>query len=165
VVGLFQPPLSTLIKDFKFNEKLHMGPLLASLLLERYQLAMENDVVTLPDAIISVPLHKKRLSFRGYNQAQQIATHLSKLLAVPLLENVVIRTKETHDQATINLKQRKSNIKGAFKVIAPVPNHIVIVDDVITSGSTCNELSKTLKKAGVEKVDVVAIAKTPLQHK
>ncbi|PIR31954.1 MAG: amidophosphoribosyltransferase [Alphaproteobacteria bacterium CG11_big_fil_rev_8_21_14_0_20_44_7] len=162
MASLYQEPLVQLIKKLKFHENLGISPILGALLSQRISNAQQFDQLSLPQALVAVPLHKNRLHQRGYNQAELIARYLSKQLQIPLLKNAVIRVLNTHDQATFNLQQRMKNMKGAFKVLKDIPKHIAIVDDVITSGSTCHELSRMLKKSGAEIVDVYAVAKTPL---
>ncbi len=161
VAGLYQPPLSNLIQSLKFSEQLTCAPVLANLLYEQVFNAITHSQIAKPDALIAVPLHPARLKARGYNQAALIARNLSKMLSIPLLENTVVRVKNTDEQSTMKLVKRKKNIQRAFKVINNLAPHVAIIDDVITTGSTCNELAKTLKKAGINKIDVYAVAKTP----
>jgi ComF family protein len=121
----------------------------------------------LPEAIIAVPLHPKRLRKRGFNQSQLISKAIGQSFSLDVLSSCVQRTKLTGEQTSLNRKQRFSNMKNAFEVCKTIEingesvKHVAIVDDVITSGSTCNELAKTLKSTGVTIVDVWCIAKTP----
>lgn len=123
---------------------------------------LENHLPLMPEAIIAVPLHGKRLKQRGYNQSELIAKQLSRLLGIPLLTDAVIRTKKTEAQSGLSLKQRQSNILQAFQVSQNLPAHIALVDDVFTTGSTLNELSRQLKLAGCEFTQGWVIAHAPL---
>ena len=123
---------------------------------------LENHLPLMPEAIIAVPLHGKRLKQRGYNQSELIAKQLSRLLGIPLLTDAVIRTKKTEAQSGLSLKQRQSNILQAFQVSQNLPTHIALVDDVFTTGSTLNELSRQLKLAGCEFTQGWVIAHAPL---
>lgn len=113
-----------------------------------------------PDALIPVPIHKSRLVFRGFNQAELLARGLSKEFQIPVRTDLVYRTKKTIPQKELNEKERKNNLKTAFHV---KPNAIecktvVLVDDIYTTGSTIETLAKALKAAGVNRVYFVCLA-------
>lgn len=112
--------------------------------------------------IVPIPLHKKRHRERGYNQAEILAKELSKKLNLKT-ENILLRVKETHSQVGLKQKERQENISGAFKInpdtsISCCPN-ILLVDDVLTTGSTLLEAAKILKKNGVKKVWGITLAR------
>jgi ComF family protein len=118
----------------------------------------------MPDILIPVPLHKQRLVERGFNQSLEISRAVSKQLPVPIDTQCVRRVKSTQAQQTLNITQRKQNIKGCFEMQQSHNyKHVVLIDDVITTGSTVNELAHTLKKSGVEKVGVWSIARAVLK--
>jgi ComF family protein len=76
------------------------------------------------------------------------------------VNEVVHRIRETEQQAGLNAKQRRQNIRGAFAVVEPIKyKHVVLIDDVVTTGSTVNELARVLKKAGVQTISVWSIAR------
>ncbi|MBU9736618.1 ComF family protein [Diplocloster agilis] len=113
-----------------------------------------------PDALIPVPIHKARLAFRGFNQAELLARGLSKEFQIPVRTDLVYRVKKTTPQKELNDKERKNNLKSAFHV---KPNAIecktvVLVDDIYTTGSTMDALAKALKANGVEQVYFVCLA-------
>lgn len=115
------------------------------------------------DFIIPVPMSKHEIKKRGFNQALLLASHLSKLLNVPLKENCLIKEKDTKQQHKLNFTQRAINLKNAFKVInlEELKNStILLCDDIMTSGSTLNECSLTLRKHGVRQVYCVTFART-----
>lgn len=156
--GLYLQPLSGLLQLFKFQQRIQLTHVLADILLQSIQQTADYQK---PDAIIAVPLHKKRLRQRGYNQAQLIASVLSKELNIPLIRKGIYRDKITEEQTRLTLPQRKKNLRGAFRLEAKLPQHVAIVDDVITTGSTTDELAKVFIKHQVTNVDIWCIAKTP----
>lgn len=153
----YDTPISTYISRLKFFEKCHYAAILGNLFLN-YLTNIQD--YHLPQALIPVPLHPKRISKRGYNQALEIARPLSKKLQIPLLKNQCIRTRHTKPQTEISREERKSNVKNAFMVKnLPLLQHVTLIDDVFTTGHTLEEIVKCLKKNGIEKVDVWCIAK------
>ncbi|MEI6544888.1 MAG: ComF family protein [Methylococcales bacterium] len=113
-----------------------------------------------PDLIIPVPLHKVRYRERGFNQTIEIASIISQTLNIPLDLSGCIRTENTPHQVALNAQQRQTNIKNAFTIIKPISaQHIAIVDDVMTTGATVNELANSLKRAGVNRIDIWTCAK------
>lgn len=106
------------------------------------------------DLIVPVPVSKERLKERGYNQAGEIARHLSKLSGIPYKKDLLIRDKDTKAQSQFNPQQRAQNIKNAFKSsgkLEPGSKVILIIDDIYTTGSTINECTRILKDAGAKK--------------
>lgn len=145
----------------KFQQQLSSAAILAALL--RSEIIQKNPDIILPDALLPVPLHKSRLAKRGFNQSLEISRNIAKEKKIPLLLNTVERVKNTDAQTHLNKQQRLKNVKGCFKVIeAPLAKHIVIIDDVITTGATTNELARILKAAGVDKVGVWSIARADI---
>lgn len=113
--------------------------------------------------LVPVPLHRKRLRHRHFNQAEEISMVLSKLSGLPVLK-ALSRIRETATQTQLSRKQRMENLRGAFEVtrhgrewIERQPQGAVLVDDVLTTGSTVNECAKTLRRAGFQQVFVVTV--------
>lgn len=157
--ALYQPPLDRMIQQLKFHEKLHFARLLGNLMAR--DIRRRN--VTLPDVMLPVPLHTARLKQRGYNQALEVARYIARDLRLPLDLKSCVRHKATPEQAGLPAKQRTGNIKGAFQVARDVRDqHIAIVDDVMTTGSTVAELARTLLKKGARRVDVWVCARAVL---
>lgn len=156
----YEQPVIWLIQQLKFQEKLSYARLLGNLFVrELIQLADEDK----PQCILPVPLFERRLRERGFNQSIELARPVAKHLAVPIMLNDVVRLSATPPQTGMNAKARKKNIRGAFAVARPLSfEHITIVDDVVTTGSTVNELARVLKQAGVRRVDVWSVARAPL---
>lgn len=107
------------------------------------------------DLIIPVPLSKERLKQRGYNQAAEIAKYLSSLSQLPLDDQTLIRHKDTKPNSGLSPQQRLKNVNNVFttsKLLAPKYKVILLIDDIYTTGSTVNECSKQLTKAGAKEV-------------
>lgn len=113
-------------------------------------------------AIIPVPLHRKKLRSRSFNQAEIIARRISARFSIPIDTNVLIRNRETESQTTMKILERGTNIFGAFTVHTPNTlrgKTIIIVDDVYTSGSTMNECARVLRLAGAKTIWGITLAR------
>jgi len=118
----------------------------------------------MPEIIIPVPLHRTRLRERGFNQALEIARPIARSLSIPVDYKSCERVRKTSAQSLLPAAERRKNIKGAFRVTRPIAaRHVAILDDVMTTGHTVQELAATLRKAGVERIDVWVVARTSLQ--
>jgi len=114
------------------------------------------------DVIIPVPIHKRRLRERGYNQSSLLARRLSRSTRTPVLEGVLIRTKHTPSQAkSDSVEQRRKNIRNAYKCVRRdiSGKRILLIDDVCTSGATLNSCAAPLKSAGAASVWGLTLAK------
>jgi ComF family protein len=113
-----------------------------------------------PDLLLAVPLHAKRLRERGFNQSELIVQYIQKALDAPLNQHSLKRVVNTASQTTLKAPERRKNLKNAFHY-TPVKdiNSVAIIDDVVTTGSTANEIAKTLKKQGVQHVEVWSFAR------
>lgn len=150
-VCLYQNPVDWLVKQLKFHGKLHLSVLMGHLLSE--QLRQSNR--SLPDGILPVPLHRRRLISRGYNQAYEIADVVSQHLKIPMFAGYVRRARHTEPQSNLAEAERHQNLKGAFiHKGAELPRHVAIIDDVITTGATAKALTQVLKAAGVHRVEI-----------
>lgn len=159
--GLFsyKPPIPKLILDLKFHHALTHARLFGELLAEKIQQDWYKNEL-LPDAIIPIPLHPKRLQERGFNQAIEIARPIANILKLPLLFTGISRIKSTDPQATLSAHARKNNIKNAFLIKPSFENqHIAVVDDVITTGSTVYEFCRQLRKKGAARISVWCCAR------
>ncbi len=155
---LYEPPMDHLIKMLKFQGQLAAATLLGHLLQE----ALAHRTTPLPEALLPVPLHSKRLAERGFNQALEIARIVSKTLSIPVLVNAVQRSRATPPQVSLDAKARRGNVRGAFRLQQSLQaKHVAIMDDVITTGSTVAEVAQVLKMSGVEEVEIWALARTP----
>lgn len=153
----YDAPIDHLISRFKFNGKLHTGRLLSSLLGD----FIGQQQIKLPELIVPVPLHSTRLRKRGYNQSLELARPLSRRFNIPLDYACCRRIKPTASQSDLERSERRRNIRGAFEVTTDLKGaHIVLIDDVVTTGSTVSELAREFIRAGVKRVDVWAVART-----
>jgi ComF family protein len=153
-------PLDLLEARFKFHADLAAGRVLASLMTER----MTADGPARPRMIVPVPLHGARLGQRGYNQALELARPLARAAGIPLRDDLLRRVRATPAQTGLDAKARRANLRDAFAVscIDP-PDHVVLFDDVMTTGATLREAARSLRKAGVQRVDAWALARAPLR--
>jgi ComF family protein len=148
---LYRPPVAHLIKQMKFHQRLDIAQGMG-MLMSHYLAAT---VDALPEVIVPVPLHARRMRQRGYNQALELARPLAARLEVPIDTVLVQRRRATDEQSHLKLAERKRNIRGAFAMDRHRPyRHVAILDDVVTSGNTVNELARVLRAAGIERVDV-----------
>ncbi len=152
-------PIADLLRALKYRRRLFLARSLGQLLSE-YVLSRH---VMLPDLLIPVPLHREREAERGFNQAREIAAVIAADLHVPVLNAAVRRTRATPAQAGLDVRKRRRNVRHAFQLHGPVScRHVAIIDDVITTGSTVSELTRVIRKAGVARVDVWAVARAGL---
>lgn len=120
-------------------------------------LAQKKDFVFVP-----IPLFKKRLRWRGFNQSEEISRHLSEYLNIPISKDVLAKTRETIPQAKLSKQARKKNLKGVFVCQKPdliKDKRVLLVDDVFTTGTTMEEAARILKKAGAKQVLGIAVAR------
>lgn len=148
-----------LVHQLKFSEKINYARSIGELLLLKLLEAGEK-----PDCLLPVSLHDSRLRQRGFNQSIEISRVIAKKAAIPIEYDAVIRQRRTTAQTGLDAKQRKRNIKDAFRVINKLDyEHVLIIDDVMTTGATVNELAKVLKKNKVLRVGVLCIARAPVK--
>ena len=117
-----------------------------------------------PELLLPVPLHLKRLRQRGFNQAVLLGEVLAKEWQVPMARRLLKRTRWTEPQVNLTSKQRENNVRGAFELAhaeAVKGKRVMLVDDVVTTGSTVQECAKVLKKGGAASVHVVTVARVP----
>jgi ComF family protein len=161
-VFLYAYPVDTMIQHYKYSGALGLSHTFGQLMSEK--MYAENSFNAI-DLIIPMPMHPTRLKERGFNQAFEIAKVLDSLLCENKTQKLdyksVIRQTLTPPQASLPLKDRIKNIKGAFKINNNLAGkRIAIVDDVMTTGASLNELAKTLKQAGATHVECWVIART-----
>lgn len=147
-----------LITGLKFHGKMNHARLLGQLLCDFLQPVI---ATRRPERLIAVPLHRQRQTERGFNQALELIRDCARRHGLPLDHRSMARVVATDAQSQLNAKQRRSNVRGAFQLTRKIQSeYVVLIDDVVTTGSTVNELAKILKAAGVRRVDVWAIART-----
>lgn len=159
----YAPPADRLVLALKFGSRLELAPLFAGMLRD----AMLNAPKTkLPQLLTATPLGRRRLMERGFNQALEIARPLSRALGVELDARLVMRQRDTQAQSLLHPDERRKNMRDAFSVRPDAIDrlrglHIGLVDDVITTGETLNELAATLKRFGAARVTNFVFARTP----
>jgi ComF family protein len=146
-----------LIKQFKFDHQLCIGDYFAHKLFDFYNSIIEEKGDY--DAIIPLPLSNKRLKERGYNQTHELLRVIAKKSNTVIDMASVKRIKATKPLSSLNLEKRKVEIKGAFSAQPMNYSNVLLVDDIMTTGSSLNELAKTVLKAGVESCDVLTLAR------
>ncbi|MBM2829764.1 MAG: competence protein [Gammaproteobacteria bacterium] len=152
----YEYPINRLIQAMKYQARTDIACSMGNQL----GLAALGQGLPIPDCIIPVPLHRSRVAERGYNQALEIARPLANMLGIPIDLKTCKRNRRTLPQTGLPAQQRRHNIRGAF-TITRTPNygHVAIIDDVVTTRATVNELSRHLMRAGVNRIDVWACAR------
>lgn len=149
---LYRPPVDRLLLRFKFHADLAAGRLLAELMLEDLSVAER------PQALIPLPLHRSRLRQRGYDQALELARPLARGLGLPLDDARLERLRPTAPQSELDAAARRRNLHGAFRARSGVARHVVLLDDVMTTGATVHAAVQAL---GADRVDVWVCARVP----
>lgn len=151
----YEDPVKYLIHALKFNRKLYVAHVLGELMAEHY--AQQDPRA---DMIIPVPLHTARLRERGFNQALELARPVAARLRIPVNVHACVRIRGTAAQSDLSAEQRAKNIKGAFEVRERCEGRrVAIIDDVMTTGATVDELTRMLIVHGVEDVQVWVCAR------
>lgn len=155
--------IRNMIINYKFNEKSYLYKTFVNFLLKNKKFFK---ILKSYDKIIPVPISKKRMKQRGYNQSKLIANELSKKLGIDLDLNSLLKVKDIIEQSKLDGRKREENIKNAYSLSTYAISKntlenkkIILIDDVFTTGSTVEECAKTLKNANPKKIDVLTIAK------
>jgi len=147
---LFTSTLREIIHHLKYSDRVSLAKPLGNIL----KACLEREPFS-GDLIIPVPLHRSRQRQRGFNQAELIAAGLGR----PMSTRVLRRRKNTPSQTGLTRNERKRNLAAAFEVSAKVNGNVIVVDDVYTTGSTMDEIARTLKRAGAGRVEVLTVAR------
>ncbi|HET9733656.1 MAG TPA: ComF family protein [Burkholderiales bacterium] len=152
----YEFPADVLVQGLKFRGELALAPLLGQMLAARLPRG------TRVDYILPVPLARARLRERGFNQALEIARPLAVATGCKLAPHLAERSRDTPPQLDLPLEERARNVRGAFRCAqVPARAEIALVDDVMTTGATLDELAATLKRAGAARVVNWVVARTP----
>ncbi len=150
----FLPPIDQLIIDYKYHQRWENLALLATLFTQYCPPPKDSC------QLIAVPSHKHRVRQRGFNAVYELVRAIHKRTALNYSLSTVVRIRNTQMQTGMGKLQRQRNVRAAFALSQPLQTkHVIIFDDVVTTGATVNELAKTIKRAGVERVDVWALAR------
>lgn len=148
----YQFPIDAMLKSLKFHNRVWVGPAMAELVAPKLA-NFEFDVIT------PLPLHRWRHGIRGYNQAAELAHPLGRYCDKPV-RHLLRRVRRTRPQSGLDAATRRQNLRAAFKVRTRcLPERVLLVDDVMTTGATLNEAAATLSRAGVGTVIALAIAR------
>ncbi len=154
---LYRQPLEWMIQRFKFDAKLFIGQLLAELAIQRFPSSPAG-----AQCIIPVPLHRQRYRERGFNQSRVLASVFSRHTGLPVDDHSCRKLRSSPPQIGSTAAERRKHVKQTFHFDnRHAYHHIVILDDVITTGSTVSEMTRIMKLAGVARVDVWSIARAP----
>jgi ComF family protein len=153
---LYEYPIDRLVQRFKYAGELAVGRVLGELMAR----AVDDRNVEPPQALVPVPLARAKQRERGFNQAIELARPVARALSLPVRMDLCSRVRVTRDQVGLAARDRRRNVRGAFVASnRTMPRHVALIDDVLTTGSTCDELARVLKHAGVERVDVWVVAR------
>lgn len=146
-------PLDKMVQALKFNGQLMLVRQFASKLAKRVEIR--------PDCIVAMPLHPTRLQERGFNQSLELARQIARNLEIPLLNHACQRVRDTPPQSALPWKERGKNMRKAFTCTEDLSGkHVAVVDDVMTSGASVNELARALRQAGAREVSAWVVART-----
>ncbi len=153
----YEPPIIQMVTGLKFGSQLAYGRVLGEIFAEKVYKWYQND--HLPEAVLPVPLHKKRLRQRGYNQSLELLQPFIKQSKIPLLLQSCERVRATKPQSGLCVENRRQNIQKSFVLKrAILQKHIAVMDDVVTTGSTINALCDVLKES-VDRIDIWCICR------
>lgn len=153
-------PLRGVVQRFKYGRKISLGKPLGRLMAQGCSEFLSGCSA---DIVVPVPLHPKRLRWRGFNQAVILAREAGRLWKIPVDPFILVRSRETPPQTQLPEEERRKNMRGAFAVNpgkSVLGKTVLLVDDVYTSGATVNECSRTLLRAGAKEVYVLTLART-----
>ncbi|RRV73071.1 ComF family protein [Stutzerimonas stutzeri] len=159
----FAFPVDALITRFKHQARWPYGRLLGERLAHHLEHAFAEGLPR-PDLLLPMPLARRRLRQRGFNQAQMLADWLSRPLGIATDARVLERVLDTPAQQQLDAATRRRNLRQAFAIATAADvkgRHLALVDDVLTTGATAEALARLLKRAGAERVDVYCLARTP----
>lgn len=156
-------PVDALINRFKHQARWPIGRLLGDL-LARHLVHAFGEGLPRPDVLLPVPLSPKRQRQRGFNQAQMLAQVIGQAVQIPQRSDWLQRTGDTPAQQKLDAVARRRNLRGAFAVSPRAQvkaRHVALIDDVLTTGATAQQLARLLIRAGAARVDVYCLARTP----
>lgn len=157
----YQFPVDRMISRYKYHGQRHYArPLLADMTSQVRKLLSEQPERR-PQLLVAAPMHPKRQRSRGFNQAADIAEAISTGAGIPWTDTLLTRTRAIRPQSGLNRRQRLSNLRELFDISGPVPRHVALVDDVVTTGATAATLAKLLRRQGARTIEIWALARTP----
>lgn len=158
-VAIYEDPLKKVLMKFKYKRRLHLSRPLGEIMAKYVR---SNFDISRVDFIIPVPLHHKRQSERGFNQAEALSHELSRHFGIPTVSGILHRIRETAPQFNLPPKDRYNNVKGAFAVNNCSflrDKRVLLLDDIYTTGSTISECTRVLKETGTRDVHVLTLSR------
>ncbi|MFP5307328.1 MAG: ComF family protein [Gammaproteobacteria bacterium] len=153
-----EPPIQQFVHRLKYHADFALAALLGELMATR----LRAGAPPLPQLLVPVPLHPRRLMQRGYNQALELARAVGTRCGIPLAMQATRRVRATDDQIGQSAAARRRNMRRAFVVEQDLSGlHIALVDDVMTTGATLDELARVCRAAGAARIEAWAVARTP----
>lgn len=149
------------IAFFKYHGRAEYGKVYAAMMKQRFSRIIRELKI---EAFIPVPIHDERRKMRGYNQAEILADELGRIMGIKVMKDHVVRIKNTAPMKELSDKERVQNLKGAFAINGAdysdthIPETVMIIDDIYTTGSTVDSIAKVLKHEGVKRVYFVVLA-------
>lgn len=162
VYGPYDGPLRELLLAYKFQGRLELGRRLQEFALAAFERGLEEcRELALCEALVPVPLHPQRLLSRGFNQSRELARLISARRGLPIWQDALLRVRRTVPQMELEREARAENIRGAFSASAALLSgrRVLLVDDIMTTGSTLDECAKVMLQAEVARVDVLVLAR------
>lgn len=152
----YEHPLNLLVKKLKYGGEKYLAEVFA-----REMQSIYFKYVGHADCIVFIPMTEKRKRERGYNQSEELAKELSKLIEVPVISDVLVKTKETESQVGLERRERLKNVRGSVSVRSKAlvnGKRVLIIDDVMTTGATLEVIAEKLKDAGASEVLAITVA-------
>lgn len=160
-VSDYCPPLNLLIQRLKYQQEWSLATALARLLLLSYLDARRVRLLPKPDILTIVPLHRQRQWLRGFNQSDLLARPLAHWLGCSYIPSLITRQYNTPPQWGLSAQQRRHNLRKAFQCLHPVPQrHILLIDDVVTTGTTLKEICQPLQRQGSLSIQILCLCRT-----
>ena len=156
-------PFDRWLNQFKYNGRFELAQLFAEIFTYRWCSYLINQSINKKLMLLAVPLHLSKWQQRGFNQAHLFAKSLATKMGIPYHTHALIRKKETKSQVVLGGSARRKNLRHAFSLtVKPeqLPSHVILVDDVVTTGTTANEITQLLKSVGVNKVTLLTLCLT-----
>ena len=157
-VYVYAAPVDNIVRAYKYRGISAMATWLGGMMAHRLDDLLGD--LDRPDLLVPVPMHKAKQRKRGYNQAELLAAEMGALLHIPVV-TAIARARKTRAQAGLTGDQRQLNLRGAFRPLVDLTGkHLLLIDDVLTTGSTALECAQTLRSAGATSVRLVVLAAT-----
>lgn len=170
-VSPYQWPIDLWVRQLKYHGRFELVNLLSLLLFQQWQNVVNLESETCEDfspprLLLSVPIHLKKWQNRGFNQAHLLAEHFANKAKIAYYPNAIKRTSNNKSQAGQTGVTRRKNLRHAFELSRDFledshylksSSHVLLLDDVVTTGSTCNEICRLLKQHGVKKITVISL--------